>query len=175
MNGVFSEKNRECLPGKVCALTGHRELPCGFSRNDLTDLLEKVIRQGYDKFLCGMAQGFDLFALECLVYLKRKYRIGLEACIPYKGQERGFPTAEKEKYRALLGWCEEKTVLFDRYGSGCFLARNRYMVDRADAVVAYCQKTTGGTAYTVRYAEQRGIPVIFVGSALQTSESVLYK
>ena len=35
------------------------------------------------------------------------------------------------------------------YTSDCMLKRNRYMVGRADACVAYCLRNSGGTAYTL--------------------------
>lgn len=149
--------------GKVCALTGHRDIPQTFDGNALYDALERLIKEGYDCFLCGMAQGFDLLALGCLADLKRRYKITVEACIPYAGQENGFTAEEKTRYRALLAWCDVKTVLFDEYRNGCFLARDRYMVDCADALLAYCVKQTGGTVYTVRYAEKKGISVRFIG------------
>lgn len=152
---------QKALRGMVCALTGHRALPPEFDLNLLTDRLEQLIKEGYDCFLCGMAQGFDLAALECLVYLKQKYKITVEAAVPYRGHEQGFPQSEKEKYARLLEWCDVKTVLFGSYCNGCFLSRDRYMVDCADVLLAYCTKTTGGTAYTVRYAEKKGVPVLF--------------
>ena len=144
---------------KTCALTGHRELPSDFDRNALYDALEERIEAGCDRFLCGMAMGFDLLALECLIALKGKYKIGIEACIPYAGQERGYPATERRRYREMLAWCDEKTVLYPAYFQGCFLARNRYMVDKADEMFAYCTRKTGGAAYTVRYAMQRGVEV----------------
>lgn len=147
---------------KACALTGHRTLDRNFNENGLYDRLEALVREGYDTFFCGMAAGFDLAALECLVNLKQKYRIFIEACIPFKGQESAFSASEKQKYRALLCWCDRKTVLFEKYCNGCYLARNRYMVDRSDAVLAHCNQETGGTAYTVRYAREKNVPVIFV-------------
>lgn len=150
------------MSGKSCALTGHRELEKNFNSNAVYDKLEELIINGYDYFYCGMAQGFDLLALGCLCDLKKKYRIFTEACIPYAGQETYFPAAEKKKYRALLQWCDKKTVLSDYYFDGCLLRRNRYMVDGADAVLAYCRSDTGGTAYTVNYAKKRGIPVFSV-------------
>ncbi len=148
---------------KVCALTGHRDLPPDFDRNALYDELEELIREGYDCFLCGMACGFDLTALDCLVELKQKYPIGLEACIPYEGQANGFPAEEKARYDRLLAFCDEKSVLYRGYDRGCFLGRDRYMVDKADLVLAYLTKNTGGTAYTVRYAKKKGVKVQFVG------------
>lgn len=147
---------------KACALTGHRDLPEKFDKNAVYDELERFLRDGYDYFYCGMAQGFDLTALECLVTLRKKYRFRVEACIPYAGQEEYFSQKEKALYRSLIGWCDKVTVLCDGYREGCFLIRDRYMVDGADAVLAYCKRETGGTAYTVRYAQKKGLPVRFV-------------
>lgn len=146
----------------TCALTGHRELPENFNQNALLDELEKLVQNGCDTFLCGMAEGFDLCALDCLVYLKEKYKIFIEACVPFPEQDMYFSSAEKKKYRTLLAWCDKKTVLFDRYTKGCFLIRDRYMVDCCDFVFAYCEKTSGGAAYTVKYAESKNIPVVYL-------------
>lgn len=139
-----------------CALTGHRDLPESFDVNRLYDLLEQVILDGYDTFYCGMARGFDLLALDCLVSLGGKYHLKLIACIPYLGQERNFSKSEKERYDELLGRCDEKKVFSNHYFNGCCQIRDRYMVDEADLVVAYCTKETGGTAFTVAYAGKRG-------------------
>ncbi len=148
---------------KSCALTGHREISEKFDVNTVYDCLESLILDGCDTFFCGMAQGFDLLALGCLADLKTKYRIFIEACIPFEGQEEHYPAEEKAQYRRLLAWCDRKTVFFESYRNGCYLARNRYMIDCADVVLAYCMKETGGTAYTVRYAEQKKVPVIKIG------------
>ena len=134
-----------------CALSGHREIPQNFDKNSLYDALEELIKEGYTYFCCGM--------LECLVELKQRYHVRIEACIPYAGQAAGFSAAEKRNYRNLLAWCDEKTVLFEEYTRGCLLARNRYMVDKADLVFSYCVREKGGTAYTVRYANEHGVPV----------------
>lgn len=147
---------------RTCALTGHRVLPPFFDRNLLYDKLEELLLGGTGRFLCGMAQGFDLTALACLVDLKQRYRFAIEACIPYEGQAQRFCTEVRRAYFSLLEWCDKKTVLFDHYREGCFLARDRYMVDRADVILAYCLKKTGGTAYTVDYAVKRGKTVEYL-------------
>ena len=146
----------------ACALTGHRALPPDFNVNGLYDKLEELILRGCDTFFCGMAQGFDLTALKCLVSLKQKYKFYLEACIPYEGHESGFSAESKKDFYELISWCDKKSVMFEKYRDGCFLVRDRYMVDCADAVLAYCTKRTGGTAYTVNYAMKKSKPVIFV-------------
>ena len=144
-------------------MTGHRKLPREFDKNAVYDRLEELIKSGCDTFFCGMAEGFDLLALECLTDLKQKYRIYIEACIPYAGQESKFCAEERKKYRELLSWCDKRTVLFPAYRNGCFLIRNKYMVDCCDVLLAYCTKSSGGSAFTVNYAREKGKEIVFLG------------
>ena len=146
----------------TCALTGHRELPANFDNKLLYDTLESLLIAGCDTFMCGMAEGFDLLALELLIELKDRYRFYVEACVPFEGQERTFSEKNRQKYFDLLARCDRETVLFDAYRKGCFLARDRYMVDLCDVVLAYCTKSTGGTYYTVSYAESKRKQIRFL-------------
>ncbi len=145
-----------------CALTGHRDLPPDFDTNLLYDTLEELIKEGYDTYYCGMARGFDLLALDCLVALRLRYRIRLVACIPFYGHEMSFNRTDREKYLSLLAWCDEKKELAPRYATGVYFARDRYMVDHADLVFAYCNRETGGTAYTLAYARKTQTPIKFM-------------
>ena len=43
--------------------------------------------------------------------------------------------------------------------NGAFLKRDRMLMDEASYCICYCHRLTGGTAYTVRYAMSKGIPV----------------
>ncbi len=144
---------------RCCALSGHRELENNFDQNALFYCLEDLVKEGYTYFCCGMALGFDLLALECLVELKKRYHVRIEACIPFKGQKEKFSLSERRKYEELLEKCDVKTELCEHYYNGCMLARNRYMVDKCDILFAYCKKNTGGTYYTVNYARTHDIPV----------------
>ena len=145
----------------TCVLTGHRVLSKNFDENRLFDDLEELIKGGCDKFICGMAMGFDLVALSCLAELRKKYRFVIEGCVPFNGQEDTFPPVQREKYRELITWCDVVRILFPAYEDGCYLARNRFMVDRADLLYAYCVRERGGTAYTVHYAKKKGVEVKF--------------
>ena len=149
------------MKGVSCALTGHRNLPAHFNRRILFDELEQLIKNGYTTFFCGMAEGFDLVALSLLVELKENYPLYIEACVPFKGQEKNFSAEYRTMYRELIKSCDRVTVLFDGYKNGCFLVRDRYMVDCSDLVFAYCTKSSGGTAYTVNYAKDTSKEVIF--------------
>ena len=129
-----------------CALSGHRDLPDDFDKNKVYDDLEQIIKEGYTTFYCGMAKGFDLVALECLVDLKRRYHVRVEACVPFEGQEKNFPPEEKQKYRRLIAECDKVNILADGYFPGCFLTRDRYMVEHSDLLYAYCTRDDSGTA-----------------------------
>lgn len=154
----------------ICALTGHRILGGDYDETALCYELEDLIKEGYDTFRCGMARGFDWEALQALIRLKQKYRIFIEACIPYAGHEESFPKREQKNYLEALGWCDRVRVMYENYCDGCFLARDRYMVEGADLVFAYCNKKTGGTAYTVNYAKKLQVAVRYFGDKGEESK-----
>lgn len=145
-----------------CALTGHREFLSGEEQSRLFEKLRSLILGGCDGFLCGMASGFDLAAMEYLIRLKREHPLFLEACLPYEGYLERLSVQMRRKCEVLLEGCDRQTVLSPCYEKGCFLARDRYMVERADLVLAYFRQQKSGTAYTVHYALSRGATVLYL-------------
>ena len=142
-------------PPKSCAFTGHRTLYDGFSPRKLKAEIKKLILKGVDTFYNGMAMGFDLLAAEKVLELKKKYpHIRLILCIPCYGQEKNFTDKDKKRYAQIYKKADEKNVLYPHYFKGCMLARNRYMAERADLLIAYCIQEKGGAAYTVKYFQQ---------------------
>ncbi len=136
---------------KVCAFTGHRELPKDFSKKSLKQAVISMIEKGADTFLCGMALGFDLLAAETVLALKKKYpQIRLVACIPCLDQNKYYSKTDNKRYEKALEKADKKAVLAENYFNGCMHKRNKYMVERADALIAYCKKDFGGTYYTVK-------------------------
>lgn len=141
---------------RICAFTGHRSLDVDFSKSALKKQVKEMIKKGVDTFLCGMAVGFDLLAAETVLALKKKYpSVKLIACIPCYGQERFFSEEDKKRYALLVQNADEKTVLAEHYYKGCMQKRDMYMADRADIMLAYCKKETGGAAFTVRYFQRK--------------------
>lgn len=143
-----------------CSFTGHRELA------DLdVALLDRVIKNliisGCTRFLCGMAQGFDLTAAESVLALKKEYpKVELVACVPCDGQSRYYSSADRARYDRVLKSCSEVIVLSEDYYQGCMHVRDRFMVDNSDVVVCYLRKKSGGTYYTVKYAKTHDKKVI---------------
>ncbi|MBQ9713914.1 MAG: DUF1273 family protein [Clostridia bacterium] len=136
---------------KICVFTGHRELGEDFSPRKLKKEIEKLITEGVDTFYNGMAKGFDLAAAKAVVSLKKKYPfVKWIACIPCYGQEKYFCEKDKKDYVSLLKKADEKVILAQEYYKGCMQARDRYMAERANYMIAYCKKEEGGAAYTVK-------------------------
>ena len=152
------------MSGVQVALTGHRVLGKDFSAEKAKDVFLRLIRErGAETFYCGMALGFDTAACELLCGMRDGGAdIRVIACVPCPEQPARFNERQKQKYGELLARCDERVVLAPRYSTGCMHARNRYMVDRAAYLVAYCNREKGGTASTVRYAQRKGREILFV-------------
>ena len=136
---------------RSCVFTGHRDLGLDFSAKKLKKAVIEEIENGVDTFYNGMAMGFDLIAAETVLSLKKKYpQVKLILCCPCYGQEKYFSEKDKKRYSKIWKKGDEKIVLADSYYRGCMQVRDQYMVERADCMIAYCKKETGGTAYTVK-------------------------
>jgi uncharacterized phage-like protein YoqJ len=141
---------------KSCVFTGHRILEQDFSPKQLKILVQAPILQGVDTFYNGMAMGFDLLAAETVLALKKEYpQLKLVACIPCYNQEKNFSNEDKKRYVQILKRADEQVLLSEKYYRGCMQVRDQYMVDRADVLVCYCVKETGGAAYTKKYCQTK--------------------
>lgn len=140
-----------------CAFTGHRIVKENFNLKLLEETVKRFINDGVTRFYCGMAMGFDLIAAGVVLKEKEENKnVELIACIPCPEQDKYFSPEDKEKYERILSLCDKKELLSDHYFKGCMLARDRYMVDCSDRILAYLNRVDeGGTAYTVSYAEQK--------------------
>jgi uncharacterized phage-like protein YoqJ len=149
---ILSQQNTFPNADKSCVFTGHRQLGEDFSPRKLKKAIKTQIENGVEYFYNGMAMGFDLFAAELVLDLKKKYpQIKLIACIPCYNQERYFSEEDKKRYVDILKKTDENVVLSDYYYRGCMQNRDKYMVDRCNSMITYCKKEEGGAAYTVRY------------------------
>ena len=156
---------------KTCAFTGHRpdKLPFQAVGDEgyhalmgrlKDEILRHITQKGAVHFVSGMAAGVDLMAAQAVLFLKRRYpHITLEAAVPHKKQIGSMGAAWRDVYCEVLAACDTVTVLNETYCPGCFHQRNRYMVDKADYVIAVWDGTPGGTGYTVDYAQKKGVPV----------------
>lgn len=140
---------------KICCVTGHRDIPADkmeYVARQLEQEVELAIQEGYTHFISGFARGADLLFAQAVAAQKDKgAKLVLEAAIPYRGRLR----SREEGFQRLLGRCGRITVVSEEYFPGCYMRRNRYMVDKARRVVAvYDGRKGGGTGATVAYAQK---------------------
>lgn len=157
-----------------CAFTGHRpsKLPWGDRESDLRCIalkarmraaVESVIHEGMEHFICGMAEGCDLYFAETVLALKKYYpQITLEAAIPCPTQTDGWSEEQKARYRDILSRCDYETMVQQSYTRGCMQRRNRYMVDRSARLIAVYDGMLGGTMYTIHYAMKCGVETVLL-------------
>ena len=114
-----------------CCFTGHRpaKLPWGYNERDprcvrlkerIADAVLLAYQEGYRHFLCGMAQGCDLYFCEAVLALRERYpEVTVEAAIPCPTQADAWPEAERDRYRELVARCDMETMVSDTYSSTC--------------------------------------------------------
>ena len=146
----------------TCCFTGHRVIKKDFDDYRLKEVIDNLIKKGYETFLVGMAIGFDTECFKILLDLKKEYKINLVACIPCESQALNFTKEQKNEYDYLLSCADQKVLISKEYVKGCMLKRNKFMVDNCSGLIAYYKKETGGTASTVRYAIKTNVPIIYI-------------
>ena len=151
-----------------CCFSGHRpgKLPWGDDEGDrrclalkerLWNAMEAAYERGYRHFICGMAQGCDLYFCELALALRQLHGdVTVEAAIPCPSQAEGWPAEQRLRWQRLVAACDYETMVQERYTRDCMQRRNRYMVDRSDCVLAFWNGSRSGTGSTVAYALATG-------------------
>lgn len=155
-----------------CCFTGHRpgKMPWKYDESDprclalkrrIRDAVEAAYEEGFRHFLCGMAQGCDMYFCESVLALRERFpEVSVEAAIPCPTQASAWPAAQQERYARLVAACDMETLVSARYTSACMHRRDRYMVDHAALLIAAFDGTAGGTWYTVNYAMRQGLAIV---------------
>jgi uncharacterized phage-like protein YoqJ len=153
----------------VC-FTGHRKLKNSFAVREAAEKeIIRLVKGGAQEFYIGMAEGFDLLVGEIIVNLKWKYpHIKLYSVLPChpEYQTENMSTEDLILYMYVLSRADGEVLLSNKYYSGCFHARNRFIVEKSDLCVCYLTKKSGGTAYTVKKAQEKGIKVINIADKI---------
>ena len=149
---------------KSCCFTGHRIIkvtPEFVSR--LRNTIIDLYKQGATEFINGAALGFDQFSAKVVIELKEVYpniKLHLLLPCPAEEQSKSWNKAQVDRYLRLLHEADSVTVLSEHYTDDCMKRRNMRLVELADCCVCYCNNRRSGTGQTVRFAENKGIPVI---------------
>lgn len=150
---------------KTCCFTGHRiirsdQLEIVSARTENT-IRELITRDGMRCFRVGGAQGYDTMAANILFRLQATDFPDIQVILvyPFDGFTSRWTDAQKAIYDRMLSQYDKCICVSPESSREAFLARDRHLVDHSSLCIAYCIRNHGGAAYTIRYAQSKGIPV----------------
>lgn len=151
---------------KTCCFTGHRiikEKEIDSVKIRLEQEIINLIEKDVVFFVCGGALGFDMIAALTILKLKKVYKnIQLIMALPCKNQDKYWNEKDKIIYRNILSLADRIVYISDIYTRDCMLNRNRYMVNISYYCICYLRKNKSGTAYTVNYAKELNLQIVFL-------------
>ena len=150
-------------PYKACCVSGHRIVGKNLKKEQVEKIFNKLIDDGIDTFLVGMALGFDTLCFLILEEIRKKKPIKIIACIPCIEQPERFSDRQRQEYFRMIESADQKIYVSKNYNSKCMQKRNEFMVDNSSIVIAHCIRDFGGTANTIKYAMKTNKPVVRVG------------
>lgn len=149
-----------------CCFTGHRRIAPQEAQQARLLLRQEIARLekgGVDTFLAGGAMGFDTLAAQEVLRARGSLFpwLRLVLVLPCLGQESRWPARDAAVYRGLLRQADQVIYTADVYSKGCMFQRNRFLVEHSAHCICFLKdRARGGTAYTVGYARQQGLPVV---------------
>ena len=150
----------------VC-FTGHRPekltLPEEAVKAGLEQQIIQAIANGYTTFITGMAKGVDLWAGKIVADLRDNgLPIKLICAVPYPGFGKGWAPEWSSLYQKIIGKEDLVETVCSGYNKGCFMARNKWMVDHSNLVIAVFNGKKGGTKNTIDYANKQDVEVRYL-------------
>lgn len=139
----------------IISITGHRPngLPkeYGYNLNNeawtkLKEYIEVTIEECYKyatpneklTLVTGMALGVDTVFWEVAAKLRKSNKnIKIEAAVPFVGQEKKWTHESQKQYKQMLSESDKVTTVSEGgFATYKMMARNRYMVNKSDIIIA---------------------------------------
>ncbi len=152
---------------QTCFFTGHRTIP--------TEEVQRIYEKTYTlcavlteklnirTFVCGGALGFDTLAAKAVLKLREQNQdVRLQLVLPCREQAKRWGATAQQTYREILAAADAVEYVSEEYTSYCMYARNRRMVDMSCCGIVLLRRNSGGTAYTVRYANEQDVKLYSV-------------
>lgn len=145
-------------PSKLPLRNSEGDLRCKFLKLQLLTLVFHSYEIGYRNFICGMAQGVDMYAAEAVLAIKDSLdSVKLICAVPYRGHLDAQGALVRARYEGILGRADSVVTLADAYNARCMRRRNEYMVDNSACLIAVYDGERGGTHSTIAYARKQGL------------------
>lgn len=147
----------------TCCFTGHRNLSIHQEEEiwqRVCTRLYPLLERGVRCFGVGGAIGFDTLVAEKLLNLRKTYpQIRVILVQPFQGYQSRWTAAQQARAAAVENRVDKVVICCQTPSREAFLARDRHLVDGSAYCIGYCTRSTGGTAYTLRYAQKQGLQV----------------
>ena len=145
----------------VCVFAGHREVYQSGIDAKVKEAIDRLLQTDHDFifYTGGMGQ-FDDMCSSAVRSAKHRYpdlNISLALVLPYMSNRLN---TDKAYYESLYDDIIVPTELANVHYKAAITKRNRWMVDRADHVIAYVYREFGGAMETVKYARKQGKQIV---------------
>lgn len=151
----------------TCCFTGHRNISQNpFLYASVRMEIEKAYALGYRIFCAGGALGFDsVAALNVLALRENGYSdIKLHLVLPYPDQHARWNRYDQHTFEEILKRADSVEYVSEHYTQWCMHARNRRLVDLSSYCICFLnEEGKSGTAYTVDYAQKKGLHTVNLG------------
>lgn len=156
---------REEMREKTCCFTGHRDITKKKAMElyfEIQKTAEYLINEkGVVYFGAGGALGFDMTAEKAILKLKKKYPfIKLILVLPCKNFTSRWTMMDKLTMNSIIRQADKVVYASEKFTPYCLNLRNRRLVNHSKYCISHLTKGTGGTAYTVSYAEENELEII---------------
>lgn len=135
--------------------------------------------KGIRRFYVGGALGVDLWAGEAVLGMKGSPEypdIELVCVIPFEGHDSRWDRCSRQRFEKLLAGCDEKITAGSSDRPDAHKARNYYMVDRSEYLIAVHDegdRERSASGQAINYARKRKLEIVLIhpDSAQGTVES----
>ena len=149
---------------RTACFTGHRKIPVSEMKNiekQLDEIIEKLYQKGVIFYGAGGSYGFDMLAEMAVIRARNRHKeIKLILVLPCKNQEKYWTEDNKTAFAEIKNQADKIVYTSEIYSKDCMHKRNRHLVNFSGYCIAYLNKNSGGTAYTVNYARQNGLKIV---------------
>lgn len=149
---------------RTACFTGHRKIPAYDIQNiekQLDEIIEKLYQKGVIFYGAGGSYGFDMLAEMAVIRARNRHNeIKLILVLPCKNQDKYWTEDNKAAFAEIKNQSDKIVYTSEICSKDCMHKRNRHLVNFSGYCVAYLNKNSGGTAYTVNYARQNGLEIV---------------
>lgn len=158
------------MENTIVAFTAHRNYDNPmWVWNSLYSVVGDHILRGYTGFISGACYGGDIVAAEAVID-QLPDGIELILAIPYPGFGSSWEQVWINRLQNIKVRANRIETISDSWkGNDTFFARDRWMVDNAQALISLWDgRRKGGTFYTTRYAQDKGYPITWINPKTKT-------